>query len=414
MEVLRGNQQTITTLSNPRLYGNLPARFFSWIHHVRHLELWHLRPRLHFLLALFCVFQSVAADASTSASTNTASGELVYSRTAGHATITVGAIGDIMLGTDYPYDRLPEDDGDFLLADVTSFLVQADITIGNLEGVLMEDDHYPSKQCDDKSSCFAFRSPPHYAQHLRNAGISAVSLANNHSFDFGRQGFIESKIHLAANGIQTSGGKGDFAMWPDREVRTAMVAFSTYDHTNNMNDLDNASRIMSQLSQFFDVVIVSFHGGAEGRDKSRLPFATEYYQGENRGDVVSFSRAMIDAGADLVIGHGPHVPRAMELYKRRLIAYSLGNFATHEGILIDDQLGYAPILLATMSGNGEFLCGQIVSARQSRENGVQPDKDQLAYKEIRKRTNEDLSGGGLSFSNDGFFNRTDTSESLCH
>jgi len=357
---------------------------------------------------LGCLLLSAAAQASN---TNDA---LVYSRTPEHATITVAAIGDIMLGTNYPYDRLPEDDGNFLLADVTTSLVQADITIGNLEGVLMDYGQGPQKHCDDESMCFAFRSPPHYAQHLRNAGISAVSLANNHSYDFGIRGFRESKFHLAANGIQSSGGKGDFAMWPDREVRTAMVAFSTYDYTNNMNDIEGARRIISRLDQFYDVVIVSFHGGAEGVDKSRLPFTTEYYQGENRGDVVTFSRAMVDAGADLIVGHGPHVPRAIELYNQRLIAYSLGNFVTYEGIRIDDQLGYAPILVATMKGDGEFLCGQIVSARQSRKYGVQIDSEQLAYNEIRDLTNEDLSGGGLHFSDDGVVSTPDTTNSLCH
>lgn len=337
-----------------------------------------------------------------------------YSTTGDHATVTVAALGDIMLGTNYPYDRLPEDDGNFLLADITGSLIQADIIIANLEGVMMESGDEPQKQCDDSSSCFAFRSPPRYARHLRNAGINAVSLANNHSHDFGTQGFIETKTHLAANGIQSSGGKGDFAMWPDREVRTAMVAFSTYGYANNMNDLQSAKTVVSRLNEFYDVVIVSFHGGAEGINQSRLPFKTEYYRGENRGNVVSFSRAMVDAGADLVVGHGPHVPRAIELYNRRLIAYSLGNFITYEGIRIDDKLGYSPIILATMNRSGEFLCGQIVSAQQSRNRGVQIDTAQLAYKEIRDLTNEDLAGGGLLFEDNGHFNIAGNTNSTCH
>lgn len=331
----------------------------------------------------------------------------------GHATLTVAAVGDIMLGTNYPFDRLPEPDSNLFFENVTASLLQADIVIANFEGVLTDQDSSPKKQCDDASKCFLFRSPPHYAKHLRNAGINAVSLANNHSHDFGNPGFRDSKFHLAANGIQTSGGKGDYAIWPDREVRTAMVAFSTYDHVNNMNDIANARAIVSRLDNFYDVVIVSFHGGAEGINKSHLPFATEYFHGEKRGDVVAFSRAMVDSGADLVVGHGPHVPRAIELHNGRLIAYSLGNFITHEGIRIKGKFGYAPILLATLNHNGEFICGNIVSAQQSREHGLQLDANQLAYKEIRQLTNQDLSGGGLYFSDNGQIDREEKSNSFC-
>jgi len=334
------------------------------------------------LLAIFCLVQAGDTDASSN------SEQEVHSR--------------------------PVDDGNFLLADIAGSLIPADIIIANLEGVMMESGNKPQKQCDDSSSCFAFRSPPQYARLLRNAGISAVSLANNHSHDFGTEGFIETKTHLAAHGIQSSGGKGDFAMWPDREVRTAMVAFSTYGYANNMNDIQNARTIVSRLDEFYDVVIVSFHGGAEGINQSRLPFKTEYYEGENRGDVVSFSRAMVDAGADLVVGHGPHVPRAIELYNQRLIAYSLGNFATYEGIRIDDKRGYAPVILTTMNASGEFLCGKIVSAQQSREHGVQIDTGQLAYKEIKDLTNEDLAGGGFHFDQDGYFNVAGNTNSTCY
>ena len=99
---------------------------------------------------------------------------------------------------------------------------------------------------------------------------------------------------------------------------------------------------MAQLAATHDIVIVSFHGGAEGNGAEMLPFAREIFAGEDRGNVVEFAHAMVDAGADLVLGHGPHVVRPMELYRDRLIAYSLGNFATYYGISVEGIRGIAP------------------------------------------------------------------------
>ena len=103
---------------------------------------------------------------------------------------------------------------------------------------------------------------------------------------------------------------------------------------------------------------MSFHGGAEGPDSLHVAEGMELFHGEERGDLIAFSHAVIDAGADLVLGHGPHVPRALEIYRDRLIAYSLGNFATALGISIEGDKGLAPILLATLTGDGRFVEGQ--------------------------------------------------------
>jgi hypothetical protein len=135
----------------------------------------------------------------------------------------------------------------------------------------------------------------------------------------------------------------------------------------------------------------------------RIPFSMEHYYGENRGDVVQFSRAMVDSGADLVVGHGPHVPRAIELYQNRLIAYSLGNFATYYGISVNGTKGYAPILIATLDGNGQFVSGEIISAIQIRPNGPTLDDQHRAYEQIWELTEKDFSGGGVKFQNGGGF-----------
>lgn len=318
------------------------------------------------------------------------------------ARITIAAAGDIMLGTDYPDNRLAEDDGQSLLADVSPVFSSADIAFGNLEGVLM-DGGEPVKTCKDPSACYLFRTPTRYAYHLANAGFKVMSLANNHARDFGEAGRSSSMAALNAAGIKHSGRTGDIATWPNGSIKAALIAFSPFVDSFPMLDLPVARREIETLRESYDVVIVSFHGGAEGLDVARIPFSSEIYYGENRGNVVEFSRAMIDAGADLVIGHGPHVPRAMEIYNGRLIAYSLGNFATYYGISVSEDKGLAPILVATIDGNGQFISGEIVSAIQQRPYGPRLDERDRAYERIWELTEQDFGGGGIRFQIGGNF-----------
>jgi len=318
------------------------------------------------------------------------------------ARITIAAAGDIMLGTDFPENHLPDDDGESLLADVTPVFANADIAFGNLEGVLM-DGGEPVKECKDPDACYLFRSPARYANLLADAGFTVMSLANNHARDFGEEGRTASMAALDTVGIRHSGRSGDVATWPNGEVRAALIAFAPFTNSNMMLDLEEAAHRVTTLATAFDIVIVSFHGGAEGADASRIPFTTETYYGEDRGNVVEFSRAMVDAGAALVIGHGPHVPRAMEIYEDRLIAYSLGNFATYYGISVSGLKGYAPILVATLDGNGQLISGEIVSAIQLRPDGPSLDPRHRAYESIWELTEQDFGGGNIRFQHGGNF-----------
>jgi hypothetical protein len=328
------------------------------------------------------------------------------------ARITVAATGDIMLGTDYPENRLADDNGQSLLNEVAPVISSADIGFGNLEGVLM-DGGEPVKTCKDPSACYLFRSPAHYADYLADAGFTVMSLANNHARDFGEQGRTASMAALDAAGIRHSGRIGDIATWPNGRIRVALIAFAPFTNSFPMLDLDAASNEVALLAETYDLVIVSFHGGAEGLEAAHIPFARETYFGEDRGNVVEFSRTMIDNGADLVIGHGPHVPRATEIYNGRLIAYSLGNFATYYGISISEDKGLAPILIATIDGNGQFINGEIVSAIQARPYGPRLDKQHRAYERIWELTEQDFDGGGIRFQNGGSFFPAVEPDAMC-
>jgi len=305
-----------------------------------------------------------------------------------------------MLGTDYPENHLPDDDGTGFLTAVTPYLKTADIAVGNLEGVLM-DGGEPEKECKNPDACYLFRSPERYAERLADAGFTVMSLANNHARDFGEAGRTASMDTLQAAGIKHSGRHGDIATWPQGAVKAALIAFAPFRKSNSMLDIEAATQLVQTLSASFDVVIVSFHGGAEGIGADRIPFSVEYYYGEDRGDVVKFSRSMIDAGADLIIGHGPHVPRAMEIYRNRLIAYSLGNFATYYGISVAGIKGIAPVLVTTLDGDGRFIEGKIISTVQLRPAGPSIDEIPRALNLIRKLSDEDFDQRSLRFGPDG-------------
>jgi poly-gamma-glutamate capsule biosynthesis protein CapA/YwtB (metallophosphatase superfamily) len=317
-----------------------------------------------------------------------------------HPGLTVAAVGDVMLGTDFPENILPDDDGVGFLEAVTPILSAPDVTFGNFEGVL-QDGGEPVKQCKDTRICFLFRTPTRYAAYLARAGFDVMSLANNHARDFGEEGRSSSMAALDAAGIHHSGREGTVASWIANGRRVALVAFAPNVGSNSLNDPQIGLPLVSQLAATHDIVIVSFHGGAEGNGAEVLPFAREIFAGEDRGNVVEFAHAMVDAGADLVLGHGPHVVRPMELYRDRLIAYSLGNFATYYGISVEGIRGIAPILLCTLDDDGRFVSGRIEATTQIRPAGPSLDAARGVIELMRTLTSSAFPDGSLEISADG-------------
>lgn len=314
--------------------------------------------------------------------------------------LTIAAAGDMMLGTDFPENRLPDDDANDFLTEVAPYFASADIAFGNLEGVLL-DGGEPAKQCSNPRACYLFRSPTRYAAHFAGAGFDVMSLANNHARDFGEAGRDSTMRALESHGIRHSGREGDIASWEVNGLRVALIAFAVTRNSFSMLDITDAAFEVADLSREHDLVLVSFHGGAEGLDALHIPFADETYYNEPRGDVVAFSRAMVDAGADAVIGHGPHVVRAIERYKDRLIAYSLGNFATYYGISVAGLKGVAPILEITIDGNGKFIEGRLIATHQLRPSGPTLDPARRAIQEVQRLSRMDFGTPGVRIDDDG-------------
>ncbi len=320
------------------------------------------------------------------------------------AEISISAVGDIMLGTNFPDDRLAPDNGKHLLDAMTAVLAKADITFGNLEGVLMQGGS-AAKKCRSMSACYVFRSPPEYAFYLKKAGFDVLSLANNHARDFSEEGRSATMTALDKAGLLHSGRVGDVARLKVKGLKVAVIAYAPFGGSHDMLDIPLAVKQVATLSKANDIVLVSMHAGAEGKGMEHVPFQTEMFYGEDRGDAVKFAHAVIDAGADLVIGHGPHVPRALELYKDRLVAYSLGNFLTYQGIRISGNNGLAPVLSVTVDAEGRFRQGQIFSARQFRPQGTKLDKTHAAARLIKMLTEADFPQTALKISSQGLIKK---------
>jgi poly-gamma-glutamate capsule biosynthesis protein CapA/YwtB (metallophosphatase superfamily) len=321
-----------------------------------------------------------------------------------HPGLTLAAVGDIMPGTDFPENILPDDDGLAFFDAVAPILSAPDVTFGNFEGVLL-DGGEPVKQCKNKNVCFLFRTPTRYGRYLKLAGFDVLSLANNHARDFGEDGRTSSMATLAAEGIHTSGREGTVASFVANGRRIALVAYAPNVGSNSLNDPQIAIPLVTGLAASHDIVIVSFHGGAEGNGAEKLPFAREIFAGEDRGNVVEFAHQMIDAGADLVIGHGPHVVRPLEIYRDRLVAYSLGNFATYYGISVEGIRGIAPILLATLDDEGRFVSGKLEATIQLRPAGPAPDREKKVTALLRELTTAAFPNGLLNIAEDGTLTR---------
>ena len=123
--------------------------------------------------------------------------------------------------------------------------------------------------------------------------------------------------------------------------------------------------------------------------------------GAKRGDVHQFAHAVVDAGADIVLGNGPHVSRAMEIYKDRLIAYSLGNFCTYKSVSVAGVCGMAPLLKVKLNKQGEFIGGNIIAFNQSHQYGLTRDTLNRVAKRIKLLTEKDFLEAGLDINDNG-------------
>jgi poly-gamma-glutamate capsule biosynthesis protein CapA/YwtB (metallophosphatase superfamily) len=320
-------------------------------------------------------------------------------QTYSNGNITIKAVGDVIPGTNYPNNRLPKDKNHLIPKSVRAYLQKADILLGNFETSLTK---YPHSAKDiSRGQIFAFRSPPEYAQLFANVGFDVFHIANNHAKDFGEVGFQDTVKNLSAVGIKTLGHKNQILYLKINNVSVAMIGFSPYEFYNSIHDLEKAKGLIAQAKTKAKIVIVSMHVGAEGTGALHVKNQTEFFYGENRGNSVKFARTMIDVGADLVVGHGPHVPRAMEMYKGKLIAYSLGNFLGYRTLSTAGETGYSMILEVKLNPQGKFISGQIIPVHMDKQGIPHFDKYGRTIKLVHDLTKSDFPKTPLVIDNQG-------------
>ncbi len=299
--------------------------------------------------------------------------------------ITITGVGDIMFGTSFPSPEYlpPHDNPLILLGDLSDTLAASDITFGNLEGSFL-DNGEPAKKCRDTTKCYLFRMPERYASALAVSGFDVISLANNHFGDFGPPARKRTMELLDSLGINYGGlSEHPYSIFRKDSILFGFCAFAPNAGTVSINEIPAAEAVVRSLADTCDIVIVSLHGGAEGADYQRVPKTDEMMYTENRGDVHKFSHSMIDAGADIVFGHGPHVTRAVEVYRDRFIGYSLGNFCTYGRFNLKGPNGIAPVIKLNVDTSGKFISGKIIPVFQLPGAGVRVDPDKRVIRKIQ-------------------------------
>jgi poly-gamma-glutamate capsule biosynthesis protein CapA/YwtB (metallophosphatase superfamily) len=303
--------------------------------------------------------------------------------------ITFAAVGDTILGNT---PTLPANPVAYLSAVRPQ--LSDDVVFGNLEGALT--DASGSKCGGGSSNCFAFRNPPRFARALRAAGFTVMSNANNHFGDFGSAGQTDTLRALRRAGIAQTGLPGQVTVRNVKGTRVAFVGFASYTYAASLTDLPAARELIRRASQQADIVVVAFHAGAEGSGAQHVTGHTEYYLGENRGNPERFAHMAIRNGADLILGSGPHVLRGMEIYRDRLVAYSLGNFAGFHNFSLGGALSATAVLHTTLEEDGSFRAGRIASVRMVGPGRPVPDPQRTGAKLINRLSHADFGASAIT------------------
>jgi poly-gamma-glutamate capsule biosynthesis protein CapA/YwtB (metallophosphatase superfamily) len=315
------------------------------------------------------------------------------------AQFTLSAVGDVIMGA--APTGLPPNNGHGFFNDVAEHL-HADLQMANLEQPLTDDTGVGKCPASTAgTTCFAFRSPPSYAGVLKEAGFALVNLANNHAYDFGSTGHTNTRKALDDAGVRYTGPPGMITVVTVKGIKVAVLGFAPYPWANDLINIPKGQELVRQARSQAEIVIIQVHMGGEGADHTHVKPGTDMFLGENRGDPIAFSHAMIDAGADIIIGHSPHVMRAMEFYKGKLIAYSLGNFAGYHALGYTGVVGVTGILRVTLRRNGSYLAGTLVPTHMVAPGSPRMDPQKQAISLVSSLCKADFPKTGARIGADG-------------
>lgn len=314
--------------------------------------------------------------------------------------VTIQWVGDMAMSTQR---GLPPGGVYNALAPVRGLLGGADLDLGNLEGTLSVGG---SSKCGGAGigggKCFAFQAPPSTAFGLHRLGFGLVNQANNHALDYGPSGQAQTVAALRQAGIAYTGRPGQITYLTVKGVKMAFLGFAPYSYDSNLLDIPGAQAMVRRARRRASVVVVFIHAGAEGADKLHTPYGSQFYLGEDRGDARGFAHAVIDAGASVVLGSGPHVVRGVQDYRGHLIAYSLGNFVGYHTLAGGGVLSDSGILRVTLDDRGHLLAARWISIRLA-DGLPRPDGSDAAARLVARLSVEDFPSSHYRIRPDGRF-----------
>jgi hypothetical protein len=312
-------------------------------------------------------------------------------------TFTLAWGGDVTPGSAY---GLPPDHGAGMLAGAADVLAGVDIAAVNLEGTLGVGG---IAKCAPRASanCFSFQAPAANVAALSRAGVDVVNVANNHANDYGPIGQALTARSLRRGGIAYAGRPAQVTTLRLPQADVAFLGFAPYRWASPLRDLGVVRRLVRAAAARANVVVVFMHAGAEGADKVHTPDHDEHAFGENRGNARAFAHAAVRAGADLVLGSGPHVLRGMELYRGRLIAYSLGNLAGFHNFGLGGRTALSAVLRVRVGPHGAFAAGALRSLRLLGPGLPQPDPTAAAGRLVSTLSAQDFGRRGVRVGADG-------------
>jgi poly-gamma-glutamate capsule biosynthesis protein CapA/YwtB (metallophosphatase superfamily) len=274
-------------------------------------------------------------------------------------------------------------------APVAGALRGAHLTLGNLEGTLGRGGR---SKCIGRQgrNCFAFQAPASYARGFRRAGFDLLNLANNHSHDFGETGLRQTRVALRRAGLAHTGIGRTITVRKLGGTRVAFLGFAPYPWASSLLDIPAARRQVAAARRRARIVVVMVHAGAEGTRALHVPHGTETAFGENRGQTRRFTHAVVDAGADAVLGSGPHVLRGFECYRRRLIAYSLGNFAGFHTLSTAGVTGLSGVLRLSLRPGGALARARLRAIRLTRAGLPRRDRGGASIRLVRRLSRQDF------------------------
>lgn len=296
--------------------------------------------------------------------------------------------GDVTLGTNldtlwagrasarlgYRVEAFP--DPDRLLAPLKPLVADADVVLLNIEGAIGEG-AAPPKCRPGSTRCYAFRQPTPTAAALRAVAYGAAvvgNVANNHALDAGGAGLAATVSHLEDADVYVTGADTlpTIVLTKLRDT-VAVLGFSSAQAGPDPRDLEAVRRHVARAAARYGRVVVTMHMGAEGTRAQRTPNASEQFLGEDRGNSVAFAHTAVDAGASVVIGHGPHVMRAAEWRGDALILYSLGNLLTYGPFSFAEPLNKGGIVCVDLDHEGRVSGAVLRSTSQRPPGYVEPD-----------------------------------------